>query len=191
MLTFTDKARERVLHFLNVQEAQGVSALRVAGNASEHKLWLVKESDKQPTDTVQDGGGFEVFLDPLSAQSLDGATVDFIEEIMQNGFRVFFPSPSWDNPTAQRVQDVLDKQINPGIASHGGSVSLERVEGDTAVVSMGGGCQGCASAQVTLSQGVVQMIRAAVPEIKKVVDVTDHAAGENPYYSQEAESPLA
>ena len=191
MLTFTDKARERVLHFLSLQQSQGVSALRVAGNAAEHKLWLVKESDKQATDQIFQGDGFEVYLDPISAQSLEGATVDFIEEVMQNGFRIYYPSPTWEDSTAQRIQDVLDKQINPGIASHGGSVSLERLEGDTAVVSMGGGCQGCASAKVTLSQGVVQMIRAAVPEVKNVVDVTDHTAGENPYYTQEAESPIA
>lgn len=191
MLTFTDKAKERVLHFLDLQQSQGVTALRVAGNAAEHKLWLVKEADKQATDRVFNPGGFDVYLDPQSATSLDGAIVDFVEDMMQNGFRIYYPSPTWDDPIAQRVQDVLDKQINPGIASHGGTVSLEQIEGDTAVVSMGGGCQGCASAQATLSQGVVQMIRAGVPEIKHVVDVTDHAAGENPYYTTEAESPLA
>ena len=192
MLTFTDKAGSRILNFLKQQEAQGVTALRVAGNRAEHKLWLVKETDKQESDRVFDGGGFEVYLDPQSATNLEGSTVDFIEDVMQSGFRIFYPSPAWDNPVAQRVQDVLDRQINPGIASHGGSVTLERIDGDTAVVSMGGGCQGCASAQVTLSQGVVQMIRAAVPEIKQVLDVTDHAAGENPYYKEGgAESPIA
>ena len=180
------------MNFLKQQEAQGVTALRVAGNRAEHKLWLVKETDRQESDRVFDGGGFEVYLDPQSATNLEGSTVDFIEDVMQSGFRIFYPSPAWDNPVAQRVQDVLDRQINPGIASHGGSVTLERIDGDTAVVSMGGGCQGCASAQVTLSQGVVQMIRAAVPEIKQVLDVTDHAAGENPYYKEGgAESPIA
>lgn len=194
MLNFTDIAKSRILTFLDKQREQGVSALRIAGNRSEHKLWLVSAEDRQPEDRCFDAGGFEVYLDPISASNLEGATVDFVEGIMQSGFRIFYPSPSWDDPIAQRIQDLLDQQINPSIASHGGSIALERVEGDTAYLSMSGGCQGCASAQLTLRQGVEQMIRAAVPEIRRIVDVTDHAAGENPYYTEDdvqADSPLA
>jgi Fe-S cluster biogenesis protein NfuA len=90
----------------------------------------------------------------------------------------------------QRVQEVLDRQINPGIAGHGGEVAIERLEGDTLYLTMGGGCQGCASAQVTLRGGVEQLIRAAVPEVRRIVDVTDHASGENPYYTQAGDSPI-
>ena len=194
MLTFTDIAKDRIVKFLDAQRSQGVSALRVAGDRAEHKLWLVKGEDKQESDHVFDGGGFDVYLDPLSATNLEGATVDFVEEVMQSGFRIAYPSPTWDDPVAQRVQDVLDTQINPGIAGHGGSVAIERLEDDTLYLSMGGGCQGCASAQLTLRQGVEQMIQAAVPEIRRIVDITDHAAGENPYYqadTQPGESPLS
>lgn len=191
MLSFTDSAKDRIRHFLELQQSQGVSALRLAGNRAEHKLWLVKSDDRQQSDQVFDAGGFEVYLDPLSASNLTGATVDYVEGVMQSGFRVFYPSPSWDDPLAQRVQDVLDTQINPGIASHGGEVSLERLEGDTVYLRMGGGCQGCASAQLTLRSGVEQMLRAAVPDIRHIVDLTDHEAGENPYYSRdEGDSPL-
>ena len=105
--------------------------------------------------------GFEVFLDPASAGNFEGATVDFVEGVMQSGFRVFHPSPSWDNPLAQKVQDVLDQHINPGVAGHGGSVTLERVEGDTAFITLGGGCQGCGAADVTLRHGIERMIRGA------------------------------
>lgn len=191
MLTFTDTAKDRILHFLELQKSQGVSALRVAGNRAEHKLWLVKPSDVQMSDHRFDAGGFDVFIDPLSFDNLEGATVDFVEGVMQSGFRIFHPSPTWDDPLAQRVQDVLDAQINPGIASHGGSVSIDRLEGDTLYLSMGGGCQGCASAQVTLRSGVEGMIRAAVPEIRRIVDVTDHEAGENPYYEEQGDSPIS
>lgn len=193
MLTFTEIAKTRILTFLNKQRDQGVSALRIAGNRSEHKLWLVRDDDRQPSDRCFDAGGFEVYLDPLSASNLEGATVDFVEGIMQSGFRIFYPSPTWDDPVAQRIQDVLDQQINPGIASHGGSITLDKVEGDTAFLTMGGGCQGCASAQVTLRQGVEQMIKSAVPEIRHIVDTTDHDSGENPYYKkadEQAESPI-
>lgn len=191
MLTFTDIAKERILKFLDMQREQGVSALRIAGDLSEQKLWLVKEDDKQDNDIVIEEDGISVYIDPMSAQNLEDATVDFVDSVMQSGFRVYKPSPNWDNPDAQKVQELLDKQINPGIASHGGSITLEKLEGDTVYLAMGGGCQGCASAQLTLRQGVEQMLKAAMPEIKHIVDVTDHAAGENPYYETTAsESPL-
>lgn len=192
MIDFTDIAKERVLRFLETQRGQGVSALRVAGTKSEQKLWLVKEGDRRDDDAVLSLGGFEVFLDPQSQKQLTGATVDFVDDVMQSGFRVFWPSPRWDDPVAQRVQDVLDRQINPGVASHGGVVSLEGIEGDAAIVRLGGGCQGCGSADVTLKSGIEQTILAAVPEIKRVLDTTDHASGTNPYYapSHAGHSPL-
>lgn len=192
MLTFTDTAKDRVLTFITANRSQDVAALRVAGNRAEHKLWLVKEADKQTGDQVFDAGGFEVYLDALSAHNLDGATVDFVDDVMQSGFRIVYPSPTWDDSLLQRVQDVLDAQINPGIAGHGGSVAIAHRDGSTLYLSMGGGCQGCSSAQLTLRQGVEQMIKAAVPEIARIVDMTDHGAGENPYYTEETEaSPLS
>jgi len=192
MLTFTTIAQERILKFIAAQEDKSVSALRIAGDRAEHKLWLVKTEDKQANDRILDGGGFEVFIDPLSADKLEGSTVDFIDEVMQSGFRITYPTPTWDDPTLQEIQEVLDKQINPGIAGHGGNVAIERLEGETLYLSMGGGCQGCASAALTLRQGVEQMILAAVPEVKQIIDITDHAAGENPYYkaSQSGDSPF-
>jgi len=194
MLTFTDTAKDRVLRFLDAQKAQGVSALRVAGTRAEPKLWLVRDDDRQEGDEAFDGGGFDVLIDPMSARQLEGATVDFVDGVMQSGFRVFFESPSWDDPVAQRVQDVLDTMVNPGVASHGGSVELEGVEDGTAIIRFGGGCQGCGAADVTLKHGVERMIREQVPEIAAIVDATDHAAGENPYYAPDAgdgDSPLA
>jgi Fe/S biogenesis protein NfuA len=192
MLNFTDTAKSRIASFLELQRSQGVTALRVAGNRAEYKLWLVKESDKQSTDQIFKVANFDIYIDPLSSTNLSGATVDFVESTMQSGFRIFYPSPIWSNPLEQRVQDVLDQHINPGVAGHGGSVALSKVEGDTAYITMGGGCQGCASSQLTLKMGVERMIKENVPEIKNIVDVTDHDAGENPYYANErGDSPVA
>jgi multidrug efflux pump subunit AcrB len=80
------------------------------------------------------------------------------------------------------VQRVLDEEINPAVASHGGVVTLIDVKGSTAYIQLGGGCQGCGMASVTLTQGIEVVIKESVPEILKVVDVTDHASGENPYF---------
>ena len=83
---------------------------------------------------------------------------------------------------AQRVMMVLDRQINPSIAVHGGHAELVAVEEDTAYLRLSGGCQGCGMATVTLGQGIEVAIKEHVPEITRVLDVTDHASGTSPYF---------
>jgi Fe/S biogenesis protein NfuA len=83
-----------------------------------------------------------------------------------------------------KVQQILDEQINPAIASHGGTISLIDVQENRLFIKMGGGCQGCASANVTLREGVERAIREQVPEVGEILDVSDHAAGTNPYYAR-------
>ena len=82
----------------------------------------------------------------------------------------------------ERVAQVIDRVVNPAIAMHGGRADLVAVEDDTVYVQLSGGCQGCGLATVTLTQGIEVSLKEAVPEIERVVDVTDHAAGSNPYY---------
>lgn len=84
----------------------------------------------------------------------------------------------------RRVQQVLDEMINPGVASHGGYVELLDVEDDNVFIRMGGGCQGCGAADMTLKMGVERLIREQVPQVREIMDATDHAAGMNPYYQQ-------
>jgi Fe/S biogenesis protein NfuA len=108
--------------------------------------------------------------------------------VMQNPNRPVPPAPfggktpDLSGEVAQRVLAVLDADVNPAIAAHGGQANLIAVEGDVAYVQMAGGCQGCGMAAATLSQGIEVAILDAVPEIAKVVDVTDHQSGANPYY---------
>lgn len=83
----------------------------------------------------------------------------------------------------ERIQRLFDTEINPIVAMHGGYVELIDVQGDTVYIQMGGGCQGCGMANVTLRHGIETMIREAVPEVGEILDVTDHAAGRNPYYT--------
>ncbi len=92
------------------------------------------------------------------------------------------PTGDLSGDVAQRVLQVLERQINPSIASHGGRADLVAVEEDTAYLRLSGGCQGCGMASVTLGQGIEVAIKDNVPEITNVVDVTDHAEGANPYY---------
>ena len=81
----------------------------------------------------------------------------------------------------EKVQQLLDTAINPAVAGHGGVVSLVDVKDKMVYLQMGGGCQGCGMADVTLKQGIETMIREEVPEVVEILDVTDHAAGQNPY----------
>ena len=94
------------------------------------------------------------------------------------------PGAGLDTDVARRVTAVLDREVNPSIASHGGHAELAGIEGATAYLRLGGGCQGCGMATVTLSQGIEVAITQAVSEIDRVVDVTDHASGTNPYFEQ-------
>ncbi|HEY7544045.1 MAG TPA: NifU family protein [Blastocatellia bacterium] len=82
-----------------------------------------------------------------------------------------------------RVQQVFDEQINPGVASHGGFVELLDVQDDNIYIRMGGGCQGCGAADVTLRMGIERLIRESVPQVREIFDTTDHASGQNPYYA--------
>jgi Fe/S biogenesis protein NfuA len=92
------------------------------------------------------------------------------------------PAPDLTGEVPQRVLQVLEEQINPALATHGGYAELVAVEDSIAYLRMAGGCQGCGMAAVTLSQGIEVAILDSVPEITEIVDVTDHASGENPYY---------
>ena len=186
MLTFTDKAREWIQKVIESQSEPGYTVrLGVAGRGPGgwmYDMGLMRPDEAQPDDIIVDNGLFKTHIDPESAKNLQGATVDLVTSQGQTLLKIDNPNPLWTDPVAAAVQRVLDDEINPNVASHGGFVQLLDVKEGTAYVRLGGGCQGCGMANVTLKQGVEVAIRRAVPEIKTVLDSTDHAAGNNPYY---------
>jgi Fe/S biogenesis protein NfuA len=163
------------------------ACLRVAiagrsGGRFRYDLSLVDPMSPPPGDLAIASGDTTVFVDPASADDLRGARVDLDASTFGGAVVIHNPNEGWSDPLAIRVQQVLDTVINPGIASHGGYIDLLDVRDQTAYIQMGGGCQGCGLADVTLKQGVEVAIRGAVPEIVAIVDTTDHASGTNPYY---------
>jgi Fe-S cluster biogenesis protein NfuA len=82
----------------------------------------------------------------------------------------------------QKVQDLFEKEINPALGSHGGWVELVDVKGNSVYVKLGGGCQGCAGAKMTLKMGIERIVRERIPEVAEILDATDHETGNNPYY---------
>ena len=150
-------------------------------------LWFAGAADAPPTL-------FDVVVPADSIDALRGATLDLNRDLLNPGLMMNNPNvpPAPAPPVgmelsgtpAERIRQVLEGQINPSIASHGGRADLVRFDDATGTVELrlSGGCQGCAQSTATLRNGIEGALRSAVPEINEVVDVTDHAGGETPYY---------
>ena len=191
-IEFTEKAREMILGFIG-EEGDQEYAVRVSVESPSpldprYAIALVEPAEIHDDDLRFDGGGFEVVVDADSAEILEGARVEWVETLQESGFKVENPnlkpigSEPLEGPLAERVKQVIETRINPAVAQHGGQISLVEVREQVAYIQMSGGCQGCGMAQVTLKQGVERMLREQVPEITAIEDVTNHAAGTDPYF---------
>jgi Fe/S biogenesis protein NfuA len=165
----------------------------VRGSDFTYDLSFDPLAEADDDDLVIDHEGLPVIVPAASVADLRGATLDLPTADGQGGLVLRNPNRP-QTPTLgevmeltgtvdERVQTLLDRQVNPAIAAHGGFARLEKVEGTTAFVTMGGGCQGCAMSALTLREGIEKAILANVPEITEVADATDHGAGETPFYS--------
>jgi len=92
------------------------------------------------------------------------------------------PATIDDDTLYERVARLFDDQVNPMVARHGGRVELIDVQDAVVMLRMGGGCQGCGMADVTLRQGIEGMLAQHIPEVRGIVDITDHTSGSNPYF---------
>ena len=198
-LELTPSAVDKIAELIATRAA-GPQAVRVivqlgGANGGQSEFKFVDPSSQLEEDTVLDMGPFMIFMDPKANEALVNAKVDFDEQKYASGFHIEYDNPmsrylnsrrkDWgDDPIANKVQDVVDNQINPGVAGHGGWVVLLDVQGDTAYIEMGGGCRGCAISQMTLKDGIERIIKEEIPEILRVLDTTDHSNGENPYYTE-------
>jgi len=196
ILILTDQARTKVLEVREGETDPELLALwvEVSGErdgAYTYTMELRPVSIASESDLVQNHDDLTVVIENSSIEKIVGATLDFgpAGMVMQNPNHpepapAFTERPEADlsGPVAQMIIAVLEEEINPAIASHGGRADLVAVEEDVAYLRLSGGCQGCGMAAATLSQGIEVAILEAVPEIKKVADVTDHASGSNPYF---------
>ena len=186
MISVTKDAKEKIIKTMKEEGSEEMALrLSVAGRGPlgfHYSLGLVPQDDRKPDDSVVDLDDLLVLIDAESTPKLQNSTLDFTEDDQRGGFKIDNPNPLWSEPLAQAVQDVIDKKINPGIAAHGGFVILLDVKDSTAYVQFGGGCQGCRMVDTTLKDGVEATILEEVPDIKQVLDTTDHAEGKNPYY---------
>lgn len=199
VLSITDTALAKVVDIIS-QEPDGdelALEIRVTGvrdGQFSYDLAMIALKDTAPGDHREVHAPLTLVIPADSVENLTGATLDQSRDLLKPGLVLNNPNgpspriatdgprPELTGPVEQRVVQVLDHQINPSIAAHGGVAELVAVEAGIAYLRLGGGCQGCGMASVTLSQGIEHTIKEAIPEITAVIDVTDHASGQNPYY---------
>jgi Fe/S biogenesis protein NfuA len=193
----TDTALAKILELRAAEEAPDDLGLRievtgVRGAEFSYDLAFEPLAECEPDDVRHEQSGLVVVVPSESVDKLLGATLDLPSNKDQAGLVLRNPNrpeiPALGDPIEltgtvdERIRQLLDQQVNPAIAAHGGFASLIRVEDSTAFIAMGGGCQGCAMSALTLREGIQSAILGSIPEITAVEDTTDHASGENPFY---------
>ncbi len=198
VVTITDNALGKILELRQLEELDDLHlALRINGVGASGFLYetaFLRGTDVAESDHVELHGDLPIAIPESSLDNLRGSVLDLAGNGGGAGLVIRNPntpeSPGLDlgedleltGTPEEKVRQLLDQQINPAIAMHGGVAQLISVEGSTANLELGGGCQGCGLAAVTLRQGIEKAILETIPEINEVVDVTNHDMGENPYF---------
>lgn len=202
-LRVSDAALAQVMGILEAEDDPEALGLRIAvtgtrGPEYAYDLSFEERADAADDDIIYNQGDLVVMIPADSKDALWGATLDLPSTAGQAGLVI--RNPNRPDPMAatdieltgtvpERIEQLLTQQINPALAAHGGFASLiEVIDGEDgagarAVVTMGGGCQGCAVSAVTLREGIQKAILENIPEVAEVVDITDHDAGQNPFYT--------
>ena len=180
------------LHELLAKQEEGCGIrIFVAQPGTPHAETCIaycRPGEKQDDDTPVEYDGFTAWFEARSERYLVDAVVDFQEDRMGGQLTIKAPNariPSVDesSPLEDRINYVLYNEINPGLAAHGGQVTLVEVVDETAaVLQFGGGCQGCAAVDITLKQSVERSLMEQIPDLTEIRDVTDHSVTENAYY---------
>lgn len=191
---------EALTTILELREAEAIDdlhlALRISGVGAGGYVYetsFLRSEDVIPADHIEHHRDLGVAIAAASVDDLRGSVLDLSASGPSVGLVIRnpnTPSPGLGlgadieltGTPEEKVRQLLTEQINPAIASHGGIASLIGVDGSRAMLELGGGCQGCGLAAMTLKEGIEKAILASVPEITEVVDVTDHSLGANPYF---------
>jgi Fe/S biogenesis protein NfuA len=206
VVTITPEAYKVVRDAIDQEPDPGTLALwlevrGVQAGSFVYDLYFQAASDADEGDVHQTQEDLEIIVPEASVERLRGARLEWSEEgggglVLVNpnaptaeeaapGVPPEVLAQGITGPLALRVVAVLEQSVNPAIASHGGRADLVALNEDdgTAYLRLSGGCQGCAMSQMTLRQGIETALLEEVPELTKVLDVTDHGSGENPFYS--------
>ncbi len=200
VLTVTEAALATVLEVRATEDDPENTALRIAITGSnmtdyQYALDLAPISEAVEGDAVYTQGThgeLTVVIPADSIKNMTGASLDVPGTGQAGGLVIRNPNTpdplegldlDLSGELPEKIQAVLDQAVNPALGAHGGFATLVGVDGDKAIITMGGGCQGCAASAMTLRDGITKMLMDALPEVSEVIDATDHTAGENPFYS--------
>lgn len=189
MIAVTDIAQEKIHEVIESEEDVGnlirVEARKTAPYRFEYEIHFI-EANEIGADDVQEKIGDLVFVaDPESATNLVGATIDYVVG-PPGGFKFDNPQTkrTFDTPLETELHEFIEDTINPKVAAHRGHISLHGIKEGVVYLEMGGACQGCGMAAMTLRQGVETQIRDRFPDLVEIVDVTNHDEGTNPFYQR-------
>ncbi|MBM7062011.1 Fe-S biogenesis protein NfuA [Pseudomonas sp. UL073] len=188
----TDAAHDYLADLLSKQNTTGIG-IRIfitqpGTQYAETCIAYCKPGEEKHDDSPLALKSFTAWIDAISQPFLEDAVVDYATDRMGGQLTIKAPNAkvpmvNEDSPLNERINYYLQTEINPGLASHGGQVSLvEVVDDGIAVLQFGGGCQGCGQVDLTLKDGVEKTLIERIPELKGVRDVTDHSNRENAYY---------
>ena len=192
MVNITEAAQEYLTELLSKQDVEGI-AVRIfildAGTPrAETCISFCRPGEEKSDDEIKSFKDFKAFIELRSIPFLEDAIVDFQKDSMGGQLTIKAPNSRMpkitdDSSLEDRINYVLYNEINPGLAAHGGNVSLEEIfEESIAILRFGGGCQGCGMVDVTLKEGVEKTLLGQIPQLTEVRDVTDHSVTENAYY---------
>lgn len=189
----TESAQAYLKDLLDKQDCEGIAIRMFVANPGTPKaetcIAYSRPGEEQPEDIAVQYNGFSAYFEERSVPYLDEAKVDYSADRMGGQLTIRAPNSkmpkvSDDSPLEDKVNYVLFNEINPGLAAHGGNVSLVEITEDfVAILEFGGGCQGCSAVDVTLRQGVEATLKERLPELAGVRDVTDHTDTSKAYYS--------
>ncbi|MGV6807440.1 MAG: Fe-S biogenesis protein NfuA [bacterium] len=190
-ITFTESAQVYLKSLLDKQETEGMGIRMFVSDPGTPKaetcIAYCRPGEEKEGDEIMALNGFNAHLEKRSLPFLADAKVDYSEDKFGGQLTIRAPNsrmPRVDDnsPLEDKINYVLYNEVNPGLESHGGMVTLEEIQDDVAVLKFGGGCQGCGMVDMTLKEGVEKTLMSQIPELKGVRDITDHSDTSNAYF---------
>jgi Fe/S biogenesis protein NfuA len=192
MIEITESGQKYLYELLSKQDCEGIGirvfVLDGGTPKAETCIAFCRPGEEQEGDEAFEYEGFKAFIEGKSKVYLEEAVVDFAKDSMGGQLTIKAPNSRMpkitdDSSLQDKINYILYNEINPGLQSHGGYVTLEELtEENVAVLQFGGGCQGCGMVDVTLKDGVEKTLMEHLPELSAVRDITDHSIQENAYY---------
>ena len=192
MVTITESAQDYLAGLLNKQDVEGIGIRMFVSSPgtpqAETCIAYCRPGEHQEDDEIVEMKGFTAYFENRSLPFLEDAKVDYASDRMGGQLTIRAPNSKMpkvndDSPLEDKINYVLYNEINPGLAAHGGNVSLQEITPEMyAVLKFGGGCQGCSAVDVTLKEGVEKTLKERVPDLAGVKDMTDHTDTSQAYY---------